>query len=70
MKKSSTLLYLVNGYQSTDYSTEKQSGALEQKLTGMDKEPSAKVIKNILDFACVYDVVSTRSAGDVEMILN
>jgi len=42
----------------------------ESFLTAMESEPSERSIKNILDFACSYEVVETENAGYVEVNLN
>ena len=70
MKKHSTLIYLVNNFQ-TDVET--QSGVddvIENELTAMEFNPSERSIENILNFARSYEVLETRSTGYVEMILN
>lgn len=60
MVKNSTLIYFVNDIQCK----------FEEETKRMDFEPSEQTVNNILNFARSYDVMETKSAGDVEMILN
>ena len=70
MKKHSTLIYLVNNFQTDGATQIGVDDVIENKLTAMDFEPSERSIKNILDFARSYEVLETESTGYVEMILN
>ena len=69
MKKHSTLIYLVNNFQ-LESTQRKVDVFSEDSLTTMEFEPSERSIKNILDFARSYEVLETKSTGQVEMILN
>ncbi len=60
MVKNSTLIYFVNDIQRN----------FEKETKMMDFEPSEQAVNNILNFARSYDVLETKSTGDVEMILN
>ncbi|WP_346857443.1 hypothetical protein [uncultured Draconibacterium sp.] len=68
MQDYSTLLYFVTDFQSIE--TTEVDINLEESVAKMDFEPSERTIKNILDFARIYDVVETEETGYVEMILN
>lgn len=75
MRKSSTLVYFVNSFNSK--SSSHQSDLIEKSinefLTSESETsvvPSGKSIENILNFARSYDVCKTESAGFVEMNLN
>ena len=70
MKKHSTLIYLVNKYQTKVSAFNKVENVNDKALTEMGFEPSEQSIKNILDFASSYEVLETEGAGQVEMILN
>lgn len=75
MRKSSTLIYVVNRIE-----TEKVSGQstridefINKFLDGMPDNgisPSEKIIDTILNFSRSYDAKKTKSAGYVEMNLN
>jgi len=75
MRDYSTLIYFVNTFK-TDLENTGQNEPdymAESALTSMEKQscsPSDRTIKNILDFACSYEVVETRETGYVEMNLN
>ncbi len=70
MKKHSTLIYLVNNFQ-TDVETQSRvDDVIENELTAMEFNPSERSIENILNFARSYEVLETESTGYVEMILN
>ena len=70
MKKHSTLIYLVNNFQ-TDVETQSRvDDIIENELTAMEFNPSERSIENILNFARSYEVLETESTGYVEMILN
>jgi hypothetical protein len=75
MKKSSTLMYFVHYLQKD---LELNDPATREFSTGgfLDPDgkhmvaPSAKSLNNIMNFARSYEVVKTKNAGCVEMILN
>ena len=75
MDNFSTLIYLVNSFQTelsnSDIQLNKEvNGNSYTKMENDCFEPSKQSIKNILDFACAYDVLETENAGCFEMILN
>ncbi len=70
MKKLSTLIYFVNKFQTKGSSRHEVENVIENSLTLMAVEPSERSIKNILDFACSYEVIETRETGYVELNLN
>lgn len=71
MHDISTLIYCINKCD-VKFSSESESDSIQNIDTTEDvnMEPSEASIKNILNFARSYDVVETKSAGYVEMILN
>ena len=71
MHDISTLIYRINTFKS-GVSSEANSESLRSIDTTetVNMEPSEASIKNILNFARSYDVIETKSAGYVEMILN
>lgn len=70
MKKHSTLIYLVNNFQTEEAAQSRVDHVIENELTEMDFKPSKRSIDNILNFARSYEVLETESTGYVEMILN
>jgi hypothetical protein len=73
MRNYSTLIYLVNGFQSEL----NQFSLIETSINGnpgtmLSKEegPSDRIIENILNFARSYEVCKTKEAGYVELNLN
>ena len=70
MKKHSTLIYLVNNFQTEESTTNCVDDVIGNQLTTMEFEPSERSIENILNFARSYEVLETKSTGCVEMILN
>lgn len=60
MVKNFTLIYFENDIQCK----------FEEETKKMGLEPSEQTVNRILNFARSYDVMETKSAGDVEMILN
>lgn len=74
MKKSSTFIYLVKNFlaqSGADFDSMNRS--TEKNLTGMDNAgftPSKRSIQTILDFAHSYDVMETKTAGQIEMNYN
>lgn len=73
MRNYSTLIYLVNSFQSelNQFSLIETSinGNLE-KMSKKDEGPSDRIIENILNFARSYEVCKTKKAGYVELNLN
>ena len=73
MKKSSTLIYLVNSFQSELNSSNLIETSINSHLETMSKAedaPSDQIIENILNFARSYEVCKTEKAGYVELNLN
>lgn len=74
MRKKSTLIYFVKQFNSDSGSISfGNDDQCERALAGMEKDeklPSDRTIQNILDFARSYEVLETKEAGYVEMILN
>ena len=70
MKKHSTLIYFVTNFQAEETASNEIDQMLGSSLTKMDIEPSEKSIINILYFARSYEVIVTKNAGHIEMILN
>ena len=75
MRKSSTLIYLVNHFNpkskpvQSDFIEESINGFLASEISEAHS-PSGKSIENILNFARSYEVCKTENAGYVEMNLN
>lgn len=70
MKKHSTLIYLVNNFQTEESTTNCVDDVIGNQLTAMDFDPSERSIENIMNFARSYEVLETESTGYAEMILN
>jgi len=70
MKKHSTLIYLVNNFQTGESTTNRVDDVIGNQLTAMEFEPSERSIENIMNFARSYKVIETESTGYAEMILN
>lgn len=73
MRNYSTLIYLVNSFQSelNQFSLiETSINRNPETMSKKDKEPSDRIIENILNFARSYEVCKTKDAGYVEMNLN
>ncbi len=73
MRNYSTLIYLVNSFQSEF----NQNSLIETSINGnsemMSKKeegPSDQTIENILNFSRSYEVCKTEKAGYVELNLN
>jgi hypothetical protein len=75
MRKSSTLIYVVNRIESEKESNlaTRINERINNFLDGMPDNgisPSDTIIGNILNFSRSYDAKKTKSAGYVEMNLN
>jgi hypothetical protein len=70
MKKHSTLIYLVNCFQTEEKTQNRFDDVIGKPLTAMEFEPSERSIENILNFARSYEVLETESTGYAEMNLN
>lgn len=75
MRNYSTLIYLVNGYQSEkisdqDYFIDDNIDSFLATIPENDNLPSDLVIGNILNFARSYEAYETVDVGYVEMNLN
>lgn len=73
MKKHSTLIYLVNSFQSELNQLsliEASINSTSEPMSTAEDAPSDKTIDNILNFARSYEVCKTEKAGYVELNLN
>ncbi len=73
MTNFSTLIYLVNSFQSElNYIDLIETGINNnsEKFPGTVAAPKDRTIENILNFARSYEVYQTKGAGFVEMNLN
>lgn len=73
MRKISTLIYLVNSFQSESNQVNLVEASINSFLETApmeDEMPSKRSIENILNFARSYEVLETENAGYVEMNLN
>ena len=73
MRNYSTLIYLVNSFQSelNGFSLiETSINRNPEKISAKNNEPSDRTIENILNFARSYEVCKTKEAGYVELNLN
>lgn len=75
MRNYSTLIYLVNSYQSekmleNDNWVDDDINSFLATIPDNDNIPSDLVIENILNFARSYEAYETEDAGYVEMNLN
>ena len=74
MRDYSTLLYFVNNFNTNEsFSSSELENELQNVLTELgahQRVPSERTIKNILDFACSFEVMETKETGYVEMNLN
>ena len=75
MRKRSTLIYFVNSLQAdlTNCENNFLANFNRLNLTGTDPDgiyPSERVVEDILNFARIYEVLETKTAGHTELILN
>ncbi|GAB1450349.1 hypothetical protein MASR2M47_04050 [Draconibacterium sp.] len=73
MRNYSTLVYLVNSFQSELNQFNLVETSINRNLETMSKKndgPSDRIIENILNFARSYEVCKTEKAGYVELNLN
>ncbi len=75
MRKHSTLIYFVNNIQADLNNCENELFNSTDRLilTGKatrDEGPSERAVQNILNFARAYEVITTRSTGSTDLILN
>ena len=73
MIKHSTLIFLVNSFQSelkSDNLVETDVDKIPDLNTEIQESPPDRIVQNILNFARSYDVLETSEAGYVEMNLN
>ena len=73
MRNYSTLVYLVNSFQSELNQFNVIETSINRNLETMSKNeagPSDRIIENILNFARSYKVCKTEKAGYVELNLN
>jgi hypothetical protein len=70
MKNSSTFIYFVKSFFSNTSCTNCYSENNPQEMESSGFEPSENSIKKILDFAHAYDVVETKTTGQIEMNYN
>lgn len=76
MSKFSTLNYLISSYRSGNKKIElfqfsaSNSEDYKLDLDQIEFEPSAKSIDAILNFASQYEVLQSKTTGDIELSLN
>lgn len=73
MRNHSTLIYLVNSFQSELNSfnlIETRINSALKTVPNAEEAPPDRIIENILNFARSYEVYETENAGYVEMIMN
>jgi len=74
MKKDFTFIFFIkNIYSKSSTGFIHHSSWLDNDLTDRvnnEFSPSRESLKRILDFARTYDVLETKSAGEIELILN
>lgn len=73
MIKHSTLIYLVNSFQSELNSVNLVETKVDENPelnTKIEESPPDRIVQNILNFARSYEVLETEEAGYVEMNLN
>jgi hypothetical protein len=73
MGNYSTLIYLVNSFQSEFNSNnliETSINCIPKKMSKAEDAPSDRIIDNILNFSRSYEVFKTEKAGYVELNLN
>jgi len=73
MRNHSTLIYLVNSFQSELNHLsliETSINSASEPILKTESSPSDKTIENILNFARSYEVCKTENAGYVELNLN
>ena len=73
MGNYSTLIYLVNSFQSefkSDNLIETSINSTPKKMSKAPDAPSDRIIDNILNFSRSYEVYETEKAGYVELNLN
>lgn len=73
MGNYSTLIYLVNSFQSDFKSNnliETSINSTPKKMSKAEHLPSDRIIDNILNFSRSYEVYKTEKAGYVELNLN
>lgn len=73
MRNYSTLIYLVNRFQSelNQFSfIETSINGNRETMSKKDEGPSDRIIENILNFARSYEVCKTEKTGYVELNLN
>ncbi len=73
MRNYSTLIYLVNNFQSelTQFNLiESDINRNPEPVSKKEDGPSERIIENILNFSRSYEVCKTKKAGYVELNLN
>lgn len=70
MHEISTLIYCINTIYKNESVFKTEPDDVVDTSETLSMEPSETSIQNILNFARSYDVMETKSAGYVEMILN
>jgi hypothetical protein len=71
MKKWSTLIFIVKKFTGQEGKIHQPNG--RNFLTESDEapfSPSAGSIRRIMDFARSYEVMDSRSTGQIEMVIN
>jgi hypothetical protein len=71
MKKLSTLIFIVKKFTGKEGKICRiNSGKLLTESDEAPFSPSAGSIRRILDFARSYEVMNSRSTGQIEMVIN
>ena len=71
MKKWSTLIFIVKKFTAAEGRLSLNSS--RNFLTESDEapfSPSARSVRRIMDFARSYEVMDSRSTGQIEMVIN
>jgi len=70
MRKISTLTYIISIYQNNERKDEILSEELFTDYNGEIYEPAPESVEAILSFARSYEVITSKSAGNIELNLN
>ena len=70
MRKISTLTYIIKTYQQNEQKNEFLSEEIFSSFNDDMYEPAPESIDAILNFACSYNVMETKSTGNIELNLN
>ncbi len=70
MRKISTLTYIIKTYQQNEQKNEFLSEEIFSSFNDDMYEPAPESIDAILNFARSYNVMETKSTGNIELNLN